>query len=139
MPNKYGETPEQKVNRALNQIMPNNSLFNKVDSGNEQQVNKEDISKIMVDLIDKFTLQDAINRLRQELQKGKEPGSYYYGWQSNIAMCFYDSYANCFPGDSKDARVMSHIHKIANEAAQNFLNILCTQQGNSTEPPKQSE
>ena len=41
----------------------------------------------------------------------------YIAWQSNIAMSFYDAMINCgyrFP----------ELHKICNDAADNFLNIL---------------
>ena len=31
-----------------------------------------------------------IEKLIEELKKDKEPGSYYYGWQSNIAMAMFD-------------------------------------------------
>ena len=67
--------------------------------------------------------EDAINHLAKEL---KNDSSYYYSWQSNIAMQFLDELARMnyrFP----DA------HTIANAAAKNFLNLLIKQPENRSE------
>lgn len=54
----------------------------------------------------------------------KKDADYYYAWQANIAMAFKDQY-------SKEAVKVAHselweldIHKIANQAAKNFLDLL---------------
>lgn len=51
--------------------------------------------------------------LVKALKKDKE---LFYGWQSNIAVAMQDAYANS--GNKED------IHKISNEGAKNFLNLL---------------
>lgn len=56
-------------------------------------------------------------RLVEELKKDKDPGSYYHAWQSNIAMSFYDECAR----NGVDGPL---IHKVANQAAKNFLDLL---------------
>jgi hypothetical protein len=55
----------------------------------------------------------AVNWLCKQLEKDKD---YYIGWKSSIAMSFQDSY---YWAEDKEA-----IHKISNEAADNFLKIL---------------
>jgi len=92
----------------------------------------------MIDMVDKFTLQDAINRIRLELQKDKQPGSYYHTWQCNIAMCFYDAYRHrwAFP---EDHGIMQAIHETANQAAVNFLEILCSQSNDNIGLIRQSQ
>lgn len=57
----------------------------------------------------------AISMLAKRLNE--DPG-YYYGWQANIAVCFQDEAAKVgLPADI--------VHTISNEAAKNFLNMLC--------------
>jgi len=87
--------------------------------------------------INNITVADAIARIRLELEKDKAPGSYYYAWQANIAMCFYDAYKTyCNDGQMSG---MAYIHEIANKAAINFLTILCSTNGNNTGLTKQEE
>ena len=62
-----------------------------------------------------MTTEQAMNHLIQELRKDKEPGSYYYSWQSNIAMAIYDSF-----GDIENK------HELCNVAAKRFLDQLTT-------------
>jgi plasmid maintenance system killer protein len=54
-----------------------------------------------------------------------DPG-YYYSWQANIAMAFKDEWERQFI--YKDSNVESissdFIHKVSNQAAKNFLNLL---------------
>lgn len=65
----------------------------------------------------------AIDVLIAALNEDKSEGSYYYSWQANIAMAFKYEY------DSKIKMVHnmheSLIHDIANQAAKNFLDMLC--------------
>ncbi len=58
----------------------------------------------------------AIAKLCLTLKKDKD---YYYCWQSNIAMAFYDEYR-------RNGNNLSHkkVKTIANKAAKNFLNML---------------
>jgi hypothetical protein len=69
---------------------------------------------------------DAIDRVTEELRKDKSNGSYYHSWQANIAMAFkdeFDKYAkeHEIEGSAKNFNT----HEIANNAAKNFLNLLC--------------
>lgn len=62
----------------------------------------------------------AIDVLIAALKEDKSEGSYYYSWQANIAMAFkdeFDSKVNEYSGPE--------IHEIANQAAKNFLDMLC--------------
>lgn len=54
-----------------------------------------------------------IEKLVEELKKDKD---FYYGWQANIAVAMQDAYKR-----SKDK---TDIHKISNDGAKAFLNLL---------------
>lgn len=71
-----------------------------------------------------MTTKDAVNHLATELDKDKSEGSYYYTWQSNIAMSFYDAYQKEFGKSDKMGVIIS---EIANDAAKNFLDLLISQ------------
>lgn len=51
--------------------------------------------------------------LKSALDDGREPGSYFYSWQSNIACCIMDTMPK-----------VKNIHELANKAAVRFLNLL---------------
>lgn len=75
-------------------------------------------------------LKDAVDTLIAALSEDKSEGSYYYGWQSSIAMAFFDEVRNhCDNSASASAPnyeiSKERLHFIANNAAKNFLNILC--------------
>jgi hypothetical protein len=70
-----------------------------------------------------MTTEEAVKHLTQELKK--DP-SYRIGWQANIAMAFYDSAYQYRKTKNVKYLSMVDIHKIANDAANNFLNLLCT-------------
>ena len=57
-----------------------------------------------------------IEKLVEELRKDKSNGSYYYSWQANIAVAMQDAY-----GDAEDK---TDIHKISNDGAKRFLELL---------------
>ena len=61
-----------------------------------------------------------ISSLVSKLRKDK---GYYVGWQANIAMAFKDEYA-------RTGNNLSHkkVHKVANQAANNFLRQLMKEQ-----------
>lgn len=65
-------------------------------------------------------MKSPIKKLVKTLNKDE---GYYEGWKANIAMSFYDSYNNAMKG--KKYLNKKDIHKIANEAADNFLKLLC--------------
>jgi hypothetical protein len=52
---------------------------------------------------------------------------YRYGWQSNIAMAFYDEMRRHRKWSSKEVFTHDDLHEITNTAADNFLNTLCSQ------------
>ena len=53
----------------------------------------------------------------EELKNDKE---LYQSWKANIAMAFKDEYSRC----KKKYKNKEDLHKIANKAAKNFLNLL---------------
>jgi len=61
-------------------------------------------------------IQKAINIFKKALSNDKE---FYHVYQANIAMAFYDEYR-------RTGNNLSHktVHKVANKAAKNFLNLL---------------
>jgi hypothetical protein len=67
-------------------------------------------------------IENAIKIITDELKKDKSVGSYYYTWQANIAMAFKDEFDRKGKGYTSRATV----HLLANNAACNFLNLLCS-------------
>lgn len=67
---------------------------------------------------------DSLTINLESLRNDKAVGSYYYGWQSNIAMAFYDTYWHKIEG-RESAPTGEEIHEIANTAAKRFLDQLC--------------
>ena len=66
-------------------------------------------------------IKEAVETLIQAL---KDDPQYYYSWQANIAMAFYD----VFIEDGALCDRESHrerVHESCNKAAKNFLNLLC--------------
>ena len=63
----------------------------------------------------------TLNILVKDLKEDKE---LFYSWQANIAVCFQDKYAR----DVIKYKNRGDIHKISNEAAKNFLNLLMRDQ-----------
>ena len=68
-----------------------------------------------------MTTCDAVNKLTEEMKK--DP-SYRIGWQANIAMAFYDRAYQYKKENNKKVLSQNDIHIVANEAADNFLNLL---------------
>lgn len=62
-----------------------------------------------------ITLNQAVTKLQDELKDDK---TYYYAWQSNIAMAFYDEMSKY--GMSSELPIL----EISNESAKKFLNNL---------------
>lgn len=88
------------------------------------------------DIMEEHYEKNVIPRLKEQIdnvQNGcrvvfkalREQPDYYYAWQANIAMQFVDEYWRNFElkGDTKYKQV-EDIHKIANQAAKNFLDLL---------------
>lgn len=72
-----------------------------------------------------ISIGSVISKLVEDLNEDKSEGSYYYAWQSNIAMSFYDAFRNKYP----DIHGLD-IHKLSNEAAKNFLDMLINTNNN---------
>jgi len=70
-----------------------------------------------------MTIQESVSRLTQEL---KSDPSYRITWQADIAMAFYDRACQYKKKTNKKYLSMVDIHTIANDAANSFLNLLCT-------------
>jgi hypothetical protein len=64
-------------------------------------------------------LATAVGIFVKELRKDQSEGSYYFGWQSNIAMAFFDE---CISQGSEMGR--EKLHEICNAGAKRFLNNL---------------
>ena len=54
----------------------------------------------------------------------KEDAGYYYGWQANIAMAFKDEWRR--EDFQKSEQDFEAVHILANNSADNFLNLLCS-------------
>jgi len=81
-----------------------------------------------VEMFREIELKQAMRVLQKHLREDKSEGSYYYSWQANIAMAFVDNYRweenKSDYGDIMREVPYEVIHKVANEAAKNFLNLL---------------
>lgn len=75
--------------------------------------NAEVLARAYLALLDKeITIRDAVEVLCKELLKDE---GYYISWKANIAMAFYDE---C------ERRGITHMHDVANSAAEYFLSNL---------------
>ena len=101
---------------------PSTNVF---ESTEAEKIGKELMEQIESDV------PNAIKVLQKELAKDKKEGSYYYEWQSNIAMAFVDAFnqfANYYKVHSEaPPKVGPWIPKISNDAAKNFLDLLISQ------------
>jgi len=66
-------------------------------------------------------LENDVPLAMEILKKAMNDESYYIAWQANIAMAFCDEFTKQRPDSDEECEV---IHKIANQAAMNFLNLL---------------
>lgn len=62
-------------------------------------------------------LSKAVKVLKKSL---KEDSEYYYGWQANIAMSFYDEFMKL----DRKLITKKNLHTVSNDAAMRFLNNL---------------
>ncbi len=67
-----------------------------------------------------ITLAEAIQKLRDELKKDQSQGSYFYGWQSNLAMSFVDVFNKKLCGQDQIVSSAT-LYKVSNDAAISFL------------------
>jgi len=63
-----------------------------------------------------MNIEDAVKTITNAIKKDPD---LFYGYQSNIAMAFYDEYRR----NPKKYKSLHDIHEIANEAAKHFLNL----------------
>lgn len=54
----------------------------------------------------------------------REQEDYYYAWQANIAMAFYDEFLRHREKVGRERMNAKDVHTIANQAAKNFLDLL---------------
>lgn len=71
-----------------------------------------------------MTTAEAVSKITEEM---KNDPSYRIGWQSNIAMAFYDAAYQYKKKKNRAYLSMVDIHIIANDAANNFLQLLSTE------------
>lgn len=128
----------------------NEEIANQIDqirrAWDSVQFGKENLSKGLTNLFKTVTevypqqisIEMAIERLRWELQKDKQPGSYYDTWKHNIANCFYDAYKHRHQHDDT-LTGLAATYEIANNAAIHFLEILCQQTQSNIGLIKQTE
>lgn len=74
--------------------------------------------------IDKPSLEEAIEVLCNALREDTSEGSYYYSWQANIAMAFYDAVQEDLVDGEEGSINDKKLVEYSNEAAKNFLNLL---------------
>jgi hypothetical protein len=78
-------------------------------------------------LIPDFAIQE-VNHIREAIKQIKNDPELFRAWKDNIAMSFKDEYSNEYDRLNKYIEGMPHkidLHKVANTAAENFLNLLC--------------
>ena len=93
-----------------------------IPNGVFQSVNAERIGKELILKIES-DIPNAVTALIKALSQDKTEGSYYYSWQANIAMAFKDEWdREQFQQSQQDGEA---VHRLANQAAKNFLNLLC--------------
>lgn len=63
----------------------------------------------------------AVRWIAHRLRKDKSPGSWYYAYQSNIAMCIFDNVQRYFPLTTKKASPT--LHEFCNICAVDFLDM----------------
>jgi hypothetical protein len=68
-----------------------------------------------------ITTKEVMDQLCKDLKEDKREGSYYYSWQCNIAMSFFDE---CLRNKDKVKVSTKNLHEITNKAAKNFLDLL---------------
>lgn len=75
---------------------------------------------------DSEELKKAVQTLCNALREDTSEGSYYYAWQSNIAMAFVDKVNSIEKLNSMSPGYLAfvNINKVANDAAKEFLNLL---------------
>lgn len=86
--------------------------------------------------IEGISLSDAVDRLRLELLKDKEPGSYYYAWQCNIAACFFDVMQHNTDSTNNGKFSLPELHNVSMKAAESFLDLLCLPNNSNIESTK---
>jgi hypothetical protein len=76
-------------------------------------------------LSDANTIKEAVKIICNALMEDKSEGSYYHAWQCNIAMAFKDEIARLDPVTRRWDKEI--VHRVANQAAKDFLDILIKQ------------
>lgn len=67
-------------------------------------------------------LAKAMRIVCDELRRDQSEGSYYYAWQSNIAVSFYNEMKTY--SERNHLNLYMDLHTVSNNAAKRFLNLL---------------
>lgn len=121
------ETNSQEYIKTLTLIGPPSSLMDEfVKLAEAKGITVIDTPKDGAREKQAIPLSSCVSRLCEELKKDE---GYYYSWQANIAMAFKDEISN--KGDKGEVNgwegymiTSEQLHKIANQAAKNFLDVL---------------
>lgn len=68
-------------------------------------------------------LTKEVRAICDAMREDKTEGSYYYSWQANIAMSFFDQFLN----DHEGVLTQRQVSEVANKAAKRFLDLLISQ------------
>ena len=93
-----------------------------IPSGVFQSTKAERIGKELMAKIES----DVPNAIKAITKALEEDEAYHTGWQSNIAMAFYDECIRFCKANKKKAINEGAFAEVANNAAKNFLTLLCS-------------
>lgn len=121
----------KRIQEALNQVMPECKNIAS-ETGNSKEISNSEIAEYVGALTSKVMMQVAIDRLRIELSKDQGENSLYGEWKDNIASAFLSAYEKYMQDAYGDDQIIDRfvIVGIANNAAANFLNQLCSEAKN---------
>lgn len=93
-----------------------------------------EIGNVLVDKI--YREFDPIGTVIRTISKDPDV---YYAWQANIAMAFNDEFKRFMEGKTSEQMTEVNIGVIANNAAKNFLNLLCANVVDNSKDPEKIE
>lgn len=112
-------TIENRIYEALGEA---SLCWSETPKGVFDDVKAKEIGDQLVDKI--YREFDPIGTVLRTIKKDPD---IYYAWQANIAMAFNDEFRRFMEGKTSDQMTEINIGVIANNAAKNFLNLLCSQ------------
>lgn len=115
----------EEVKQAL-LINPDINLWDKVEL--VQSRNLETVEVIKRIAIEQMLQQEKETKLIEAIeivcQVLREDRDYYISWQTNIAISFENEYWRTYNKEGFSSNELEEIHKVANDAAHNFLKLL---------------